>query len=149
MKEIIPQNFLKSDLDELYTSLEIDQYSEVFAYECGVCNDCREINAAILGEDILMPQTTCAEIQKNSTVVVFDNKSVDFSYNKPVSILEKLLMEPLIKPRNMHLSFTICASLPPVSSSSQANYEFCDFHAFLITDLPYVLAIPPKPPDFY
>ncbi|MCH85528.1 hypothetical protein A2U01_0006374 [Trifolium medium] len=49
MKEITPQNFLKSDLDELYTSLEVDKSLEIFACECGVCNICREISAAILG----------------------------------------------------------------------------------------------------
>ncbi|MCI33916.1 hypothetical protein A2U01_0055134 [Trifolium medium] len=39
-----------------------------------------------------------------------------------MSVAEKLLAEPLIKSRNMPMSFTIC--------------------------LPYVLAIPPKPPVF-
>jgi hypothetical protein len=72
-------------------------------------------------EDILMPQTTCAEIQKNSIVVEFDDKSVDFSYNKPVSIADKLLVELLITPCNMQLSFTICVSLPPILSDSQAK----------------------------
>ncbi|KAK2444099.1 hypothetical protein QL285_015152 [Trifolium repens] len=94
-----------------------------------------------------MPQTTCAEIQKNSIVVEFDDKSVDFSYNKPVSIADKLLVELLITPCNMPLSFTICVSLPPILSDSQANFGFCDFHAFVIAGLPYVLAIPPVPPD--
>jgi hypothetical protein len=148
MKEIPPQNFLQSEQHELYTSLEVNKSSETFACKCGVWNVCHEINAAILGEDISMPQTTCAEIQKNSIVVEFDNKSVDFSYNKPVSIADKLLVEPLIKPCNMQLSFTICASLPPILSDSQANSEHCDFHAFAIAGLPYVHVIPPKPPDF-
>jgi hypothetical protein len=81
---------LKSDLDEIYTSLELDNSLEIFACECGVCNVCHEINAAISGQDILMPPTTCAEIQANSTTLEFDTKSVDFSHNQPLSIAEKL-----------------------------------------------------------
>jgi hypothetical protein len=61
MKESTLQNFLQSDLDEL-TSLEVEKSSEIFVCECGVCNICHEINAAILGEDILLPPTTCATI---------------------------------------------------------------------------------------
>ncbi|MCI86404.1 hypothetical protein A2U01_0107685, partial [Trifolium medium] len=48
----------------------------------------------------------------------------------------------------MQLSFTICASLPPVLSDSQVKCGFSVFHAFVIAGLPFVLAIPPKPPDF-
>jgi hypothetical protein len=147
MKEITPQNFFKSDLDELYTSLEVDKSLEIFPCECGVCNVCCEINAAILGEDILMPTTTCAEIQNNSILVEFDTKSVDVSRNRPFSILEKLLAEPLIEPHKMQWSFAIRASLPPILYDSQANCGFCDFHTFVSAGLSYVLAIPPKPPD--
>jgi hypothetical protein len=147
MEEITPQNFLKSHIDELYTSLEVDKSSEIFACKCGVCNVCHEINAAIVGEEILMSTTTCARIQKNSIVVEFDTKSVDVSRNQQLPIVEKLLVEPLIKPRNMQLSFIICASLPPVLSNSQFKCGFCDFHAFVSAGLPYVLAIPPKPPN--
>ncbi|KAK2398038.1 hypothetical protein QL285_059546 [Trifolium repens] len=143
MEEITPQNFLKSHIDELYTSLGIDKSSEIFACECGVCNVCHEINAATLGEDISMPTTICAEIQKNSILVEFDTTSVDVSRNQPLSIADKLLVEPLIKPCNMQLSFTICLSLPPILS----DFGFRDFHAFISAGLPYVLAIPPKPPD--
>src|SRR3954471_18830604 len=74
MKEIMPQNLFKSDLDELYTSLEVDNSLEIFACECGVCNVCLEIIAAILGEHSLMPTTTCAEILANSTTLEFDKK---------------------------------------------------------------------------
>jgi hypothetical protein len=51
MKEIIPENFLKSNIDELYvrTSLEVDKSFEIFDCQCGVCNVCHEINASILG----------------------------------------------------------------------------------------------------
>ncbi|KAK2450134.1 hypothetical protein QL285_009269 [Trifolium repens] len=101
MEEITPHDFLKSHIDELYTSLEVDKSSEIFACKCGVCNVCHEINAAIVGEEILKPTTTCARIQKNSIVVEFDTKSVDVSRNQQLPIVEKLLVEPLIKPRNM------------------------------------------------
>jgi hypothetical protein len=111
MNEIIPQNSLKYDLDELYASLEVDKSFEIFSCECGVCD---EISAAILGDDILMPTTTCAENQGNSTTLEFDNKNVDFIHNQPLSIAEKLLVEPPIKQCNKQLSFTICASLPPI-----------------------------------
>ncbi|KAK2422885.1 hypothetical protein QL285_033380 [Trifolium repens] len=148
MEEITPHNFLKSHIDELYTSLEVDKSSEIFSCNCGVCNVCHDINAAIVGEEILMPTTTCARIQKNSIVVEFHTKSVDVSCNQQLPIVENLLVESLIKPRNMQLSFAICASLPPILFVSQANSELCDFHAFAIAGLPYVHAIPPKPPDF-
>ncbi|KAK2439707.1 hypothetical protein QL285_011199 [Trifolium repens] len=148
MKEITPQNFLKSDLDELYTSLEVDKSLEIFPCECGVCNVCCEINAAILGEDILMPTTTCAEIQENPIVVEFDTKHVDFNHRQSLPMAEKVFVEHLIKPRHLQLPFTICASLSPILSDSQANSELCDFHVFAIAGLPYVHAIPPKPPDF-
>ncbi|KAK2428990.1 hypothetical protein QL285_027468 [Trifolium repens] len=147
MEEITPQNFLKSHIDELYTSLEVDKSSEIFACKCGVCNVCHEINTTILGEDILMPQTTCAEIQYNSILVEFDTKSVDVSCNRPFSIPEKLLAELLIEPHKMQWSFAIRASLPPILYDSQANCGFCDFHTFVSAGLSYVLAIPPKPPD--
>ncbi|KAK2429300.1 hypothetical protein QL285_027750 [Trifolium repens] len=148
MKEITPQNSLKSDLDELYASLEVDKSFEIFACECGVCNICHEISAAILGEDILIPTTTCAENQGNSTILEFDTKNVDFSHKQPLSIAGKLLVEHLIKSHNTQLSFTICASLPPILSDSQAKCALSDFHTFVIADLPYVMVIPPKPPDF-
>jgi hypothetical protein len=148
MKEIIPQNSLKYDLDELYASLEVDKSFQLFSCECGICNVCHEISAAISGEYILMPPTTCAEIRGNSTTFEFDTKSVDFSHKQPLSIAEKLLVEPPIKQCNTQLSFTICAYLPPFSSDSQANRGLSDFHTFVIADLPYVLAIPPKPPNF-
>ncbi|KAK2402888.1 hypothetical protein QL285_052374 [Trifolium repens] len=148
MKEITPQNFLKSDLDELYTSLVVDKSLEIFPCECGVCNVCHEISAAILGEDILMPPTTCAEIQENPIVVEFDTKHVDFNHKQSLPIAETVFVEHLIKPRNLQLPFAICASLPPILSDSQANSELCDFHAFAIAGFPYVHAIPPKPPDF-
>jgi hypothetical protein len=61
-----------------------------------------------------MLTTTCAEIQANSTTLEFDNKNVDFIHNQPLSIAEKLLVEPPIKQCNKQLSFTICASLPPI-----------------------------------
>ncbi|KAK2420531.1 hypothetical protein QL285_031246 [Trifolium repens] len=148
MKAITPQNFLNSDLDELYTSLEVDKSLEIFACECGVCNICREISAAILGEDILMPTTTCAEIPTNSITLEVDTKSVDVSRKQPFSIAKRLLVEPVIKPRNKHLSFTICAPLPHVLSDSQTKCGFSNFHTFASAGLPYVLTIPPKPPDF-
>ena len=148
MEEITPQNSFEYDIDELHTSLEVDKSFEIFSCECGVCNACLEINAAILSEDILMPTTTCAEIQANTITLVVDSKNVDFSRKKPLTIEKKLLVEPLIKPRNMQLSFTICASLPPNLSDSQTNRGLSDFHAFVIAGVPYVLAIPPKPPDF-
>jgi hypothetical protein len=139
---------LKSDLDELYTSLEVDKSLEIFSCECGVCNVCHEISAAILGEDILMPTTTCAEIPTNSITLEVDTKSVDVSRKQPFSIAKRLLVEPVIKPRNKHLSFTICAPLPHVLSDSQTKCGFSNFHTFASADLPYVLTIPPKPPDF-
>ncbi|KAK2443784.1 hypothetical protein QL285_014860 [Trifolium repens] len=148
MKEITPQNFLKSDLDELYTSLEVDKSLEIFSCECGVCNVCHEISAAILGEHILMPPTTCAEIQENPIVVEFYTKHVDFNHKQSLPIAEKVFVEHLIKPRHLQLPFAICASLPPILSESQANSELCDFHVFVIAGLPYVHALPPKPPDF-
>ncbi|KAK2378057.1 hypothetical protein QL285_078659 [Trifolium repens] len=148
MNEIIPQNSLKYDLDELYASLEVDKSFEIISCECGVCNVCHELSATILGEDILMPTTTCAEIPTNSITLEVDTKSVDFSNKLPLSIAEKLLVEHLIMPRNMQLSLTICASRPPILSDSQAKRGLSDFHTFVIADLPYVLAIPPKPPDF-
>jgi hypothetical protein len=113
MKETIPQSPLKSDLNELYTPLKVDKPLEIFAFEYGVCNVCHEISAAVSGEDILMPQIPCVEIQANSTTLEFDTKNVDFSHKQPWSIVEKLLVEPLIKPSNMQLSLTIYASLPP------------------------------------
>ncbi|KAK2416476.1 hypothetical protein QL285_038870 [Trifolium repens] len=146
MEEITPQNFLKSHIDDLYTSLGVDKSSEIFACECGVCNVCCEINAAILGEDILMPTTTCAEIQENPIVVEFDTKHVDFNHKQPLPIA--VFVEHLIKPRNLQLPFAICASLPPILSVSQANSELSNFHTFVIAGLPYVHVIPPKPPDF-
>src|SRR6266487_1629147 len=145
VKEITPQNALQSDLDELHTSLEVDKSSEIFACECGVCNVCLEINVAILGEEILIPAATCADFQENSVTIEFDTKSVDLCRKQPLSIAGKMLVEPLIKPPNMPLSFTICI---PILSGSQANYEFCDFYAFVSAGSPYVLDIPPKPPDF-
>src|SRR3954469_1976154 len=148
MKQIMPQNFLKSDLDELYTSLEVDNSLEIVACECGVCNVCLEISAAILCEDSLMPTTTCAEILANSTTLEFDKKNVDFCHKQPLSIAEFFLVETLIKPNNMVFSFTICASLPHILSESQAKCEFSIFHTFVIAGLPYVQTIPPKPPDF-
>jgi hypothetical protein len=105
MNEIIPQNSLKCDLDDLYASLEVDKSFENFACECGICNVCHEIGAAILGEDILIPTTTCTENQGNSTTLEFDTKNVDFSHKQPLSIAEKLLVEPPIKQCNMQLSF--------------------------------------------
>jgi hypothetical protein len=72
---------------------------------------------------------------------------VDVSRNRPFSIAEKLLAEPLIEPDKMQWSFAIRASLPPILYDSQANCGSCDFHAFVSAGLPYVLAIPPKPPD--
>ncbi|CAJ2644472.1 unnamed protein product [Trifolium pratense] len=90
MEEITPQNLLKSDLDELYTSLEVDKSFEIFACECGVCNICHEINAAILGEDILIPATSCAEIPTNSITLEVNTKSVDFSRKQPLSIAKRL-----------------------------------------------------------
>ncbi|GAU15609.1 hypothetical protein TSUD_108680 [Trifolium subterraneum] len=83
---------------------------------------------AILGEEILIPAITCADFQENSVTIEFDTKSVDLSRKQPLFIAGKMLVEPLIKPRNMLLSFTICA---PILSGSQANYEFCDFYAFV------------------
>ncbi|WJX61951.1 hypothetical protein P8452_46998 [Trifolium repens] len=148
MKAITPQNFLNTDLDELYTSLEVDKSLEIFACECGVCNICREISAAILGEDILMPTTTCAEIPTNSITLEVDTKSVDVSRKQPFSIAKRLLVEPVIKPHNKHLSFTICAPLPHVLSDSQTKCGFSNFHTFASAGLPYVLTIPPKPPYF-
>src|SRR4051812_43527960 len=148
MKEIMPQNLFKSDLDELYTSLEVDNSLEIFACECGVCNVCLEISAAILGEDSLMPTTTCAEILANSTTLEFDTKNVDIFHKQPLSIAELFLVETLIKQNNMELSFTICASLPPILSNSLAKCGFSILHTFVIAGLPYVQTIPPKPPDF-
>ncbi|CAJ2642405.1 unnamed protein product [Trifolium pratense] len=148
VKEITPQNALQSDLDELHTSLEVDKSFEIFSCECGVCNVCLEINAAILGEDILMQTTTCAEIQTNSITLEVDTKNVDFSRKQLLPIAKKLLVEPRIKPRNMQSSFTIYASLPPILPDSPVNCGFCDFHAFDSAGSLFVLAIPPKPPDF-
>ncbi|CAJ2661899.1 unnamed protein product [Trifolium pratense] len=158
---------VQSDLDELYAALGIDQSAEIFSCECGICNVCLEINAAILGEDILMLPTTCAQIQENSIAVDFDTKSVDLSYHRPFSIAKKLLVEPLIKPHNMQLFFTIYASLPPILSDSQAQFGFSVFHVFVIAGPPYFVLLykftcyllflvscvhsaerpPPKPPD--
>jgi hypothetical protein len=124
-----------------------DDVQHVALLEVMQCDTSLEETPAIVGEEILMPTTTCARIQKNLIVVEFDTKSVDVSSNQQLPIVENLLVESLIKPRNMQLSFAICASLPPILSVSQANSELCDFHAFAIAGLPYVHAIPPKPPD--
>jgi hypothetical protein len=43
MNEIIPQNSLKSDLDELYASFEVDKSFEIFYCQCDVYNICHEI----------------------------------------------------------------------------------------------------------
>ncbi|KAK2449864.1 hypothetical protein QL285_009019 [Trifolium repens] len=125
-----------------------DDVQPVALLEVMQCDTSLEETPAIVGEEILMPTTTCARIQKKLIVVEFDTKSVDVSSNQQLPIVENLLVESLIKPRNMQLSFAICASLPPILSVSQANSELCDFHAFAIAGLPYVHAIPPKPPDF-
>jgi hypothetical protein len=63
--------------------------------------------------------------------------SFETSHNQAFSIVEKLLVEPLIKPRKLLWSFVICASIPPILYDSQANCGFCVFDAFLIADLPY------------
>ena len=147
MKEIIPKNSLKFDQDEFYTTLEIDKPLENFACECGVCDSCREINAAISGEGMLILTTTCAEIKENSINVECETRKVDFIHEQPFSIEHKLLVEPLIKTYNMQLSFNNCASPPPNLCASQAKYGFPKFQTFVITGLPYVKAIPPKPPD--
>ncbi|CAJ2642326.1 unnamed protein product [Trifolium pratense] len=164
----IPQESkVQSDLDELYAALGIDQSAEIFSCECGICNVCLEINAAILGEDILMLTTTCAEIQTNSITLEVDTKNVDFSRKQLLPIVEKLLVEPLIKPHDKQLFFTIYASLPPILSDSQAQFGFSVFHVFVIAGPPYFVLLykftwyllflvscvrsaerpPPKPPD--
>jgi hypothetical protein len=144
----IPQDStIQSDLDELNIAVGVDKSSEIFSCECGVCNACCEINAAISGEEILMPTTICAEIQGNSATLQFDTNDVDFSHNQAFSIVEKLLVEPLIKPRKLLWSFVICASIPPILYDTQANCGFCDIHVFVSAGLQYLLAIPPKPPD--
>jgi hypothetical protein len=97
MEEIIPQNFSKSDLDELYASLDVDKYFEIFACECGVCNVCHEISV-----------TTCAEIQANSTTLEFDTKNVDFTHKQPLPIAEKLLVETPIKQQHAVFFHNLC-----------------------------------------
>jgi hypothetical protein len=137
-----------NSLDELFASLDVDKSAEMFPCECGICNICHEINAAILGEYILMLPTTCAEFQENSIAIEFDIKHVDFCREQPLPTVEKLLVEPHIEPRNMQPCFTICASIPLVLSDSQAKCGFYDFHTFVMAGLLYVQDIPPKPPDF-